>query len=239
MLTTKLLAIIIPIAPDETQWQQLCHDFALLPQATEVIFVIAKGHDIDIHPIIERFPRLTIKLIRSVQGRAQQLNAGALAANNPYLWFLHADSRLTQHNIDALLNAIKRPSANQGLFYFDLYFYDKASKWLTLNEWGAKLRSNWLGIPFGDQGFAIEHKLFKQLGCYDITAPFGEDHLLVWQAKLQHVKCYPLGSPLATSARKYQQYGWLNLSWRYQILWPKQAWPHFKKLLAHRLLQSK
>lgn len=231
------LSIVIPLAPDEDQWLTLCQNFGLLPVATQVIVVAPHSDNIDqgITMLQQQFPDLQWQAIYSRPGRAIQLNLGATAATNEFIWFLHADSIITRHNVSRLVELINSPGSRSTLFYFDLFFHDKINRRLKINEFGAKLRSNILGLPFGDQGFCLSQQSFKKLGGYNEQAAYGEDHLLVWQAKHRALKLQNCRSPLATSARKYQQRGWRALTLKYQLLWPKQAWPQLIKLIKIKL----
>jgi hypothetical protein len=74
-LVLDKVSIIIPTAPDETAQQQLLNDLELL---NNEIIVSAEG------------------------SRAKSLNVGAVKASNDFLWFLHADSRVSAENIFAL-----------------------------------------------------------------------------------------------------------------------------------------
>jgi GT2 family glycosyltransferase len=93
---------------------------------------------------------------------------------------------------------------------------------MKINSWGANMRARFFGIPFGDQGFCIEKQLFETLGGYSETAPYGEDHLFVWRAHKAGVKLNRVPARLTTSARKYQQNGWLKTTLLHQYLWIKQ-----------------
>lgn len=237
------LSVVIPLAPQETQWLSLCRDFHLLPPGSQVILVPTAGDDIEagVDQLKQDLPQLQWLLLSSAQGRALQLNTGAAQAKHPFIWFLHADSRITRENINHLLALVSQHNSRQYLFYFDLYFFDKTSRLLKLNEWGANMRSRLLGIPFGDQGFCLSSDVFKALGGYDQQASYGEDHLLVWQAKQQGIKLKPCYSKLATSARKYQDKGWSHLTLKYQLLWPRQALPQcwqLLKIMAKRRLNK-
>jgi hypothetical protein len=227
------LSIVIPLAKGESQWQRLCEDFALLPDGSEIILVACYGDDLgeQLASLRQSFCRLNWQLIYSIQGRGIQLNKGAVLARHPFLWFLHADSQITTDNINSLLKCLANKNSQNSLFYFDLYFFDKSSWRLKINEVGAKFRSNLLGLPFGDQGFFLSKNTFTALGGYSEDVPYGEDHLLVWQAKHLGVKLRRCSSPLATSARKYQLHGWYSLTLKYQFLWPKQALPQLIKLI--------
>ena len=95
------LSIVIPLAKGEDQWQRLCQDFALLPDGSEIVLVASDGDDIDeqLSSLMQSFYKLSWQLIYSPQGRGLQLNKGAALASHPFIWFLHADSRITQDNI--------------------------------------------------------------------------------------------------------------------------------------------
>lgn len=236
-MNKPLLSIVIPLAKGEDQWQRLCQDFDRLPEGSEIILVAVDGDDIgkQLASLKQNFSKLSWQLIYSPQGRGIQLNKGAALANHPFIWFLHADSQISQDNIKALLKCLAKTDSQKPLFYFDLYFYDKANWLLKINEMGARFRSNVLGLPFGDQGFFLAKETFNTLGGYVENAPYGEDHLLVWQAKHQKVKLRRCPSKLATSARKYQHHGWRALTLKYQYLWPKQAIPQLVKLIKIKL----
>lgn len=241
VFSAKLLSIVVPLAPDENQWLHLCKNFNLLPSGTQVIVVSTPDYDIsnDMLCLKKQCPNLHWMVKYSKAGRAIQLNAGAALATGDFIWFLHADSRITQDNVDNLIKQLNMSNSMSCLFYFDLLFYDKPSSLLKINELGAKFRSDILGLPFGDQGFFLSQLSFKTLGGYDEQAPFGEDHLLVWQAKHASIPLVNCQSSLATSARKYQLTGWLALTFKYQFLWPKQAFGQWLKLLKNRLFISK
>ena len=164
----------------------------------------------------------------SVQGRAAQMNAGAKQAKGEFLWFLHSDSKFADDTFSELQKAIaKYPDK---LHYFKLSFYD--GDWrMRITEIFANLRAKFLGIPFGDQGFCISKKNFETLDGYSETAPYGEDHLLVWKAKQSGIKLNKVGAILYTSARKYKRLGWLKVSIIHQYLWIKQAIPEAIKLM--------
>ena len=234
-MNTHSLSIIVPLGPYEPQWPPLLDQLTLLPGGCEVLLV---GDELmSPPPQLNALPpvlaHISWRWLTAPRGRASQLNAGAAAAGGDYLWFLHADTRLTRDNLATLHRQMLID--DRGLFYFDLYFADKHSRRLKVNEWGARLRSNWLGIPFGDQGFCLRRDDFHQLGGYDENVAYGEDHLLVWAARHRGLPLRRCPVPLATSARKYQHHGWGLLTLRYQWLWLKQAWPPLLTLLKIRL----
>ena len=175
------ISIIIPVTPNETSHKKLLDDL--------------KGCKAEI-------------VISSEESRSQSLNAGAAKATRPYLWFLHADTHITQHHFEALKQSLQ--TTPNALHYFDLAFDGGA--YMTLNAIGANLRSRLLGLPYGDQGFCISKELFEATDGYPEDTPFGEDLLLVRVAKKKNINLQRIPSKLLTSARKYHDYGWLKLS---------------------------
>ncbi|VAX05113.1 glycosyl transferase [hydrothermal vent metagenome] len=223
----KNLSIIIPLGPDEDQFGPLMADLSGLGLAAEII-VVSCDDNVLKEPAIE-----SVRVIKSRQGRALQQNAGAKAASREFLWFLHADSRLSERVIAALEAAIK--ASPRALHYYHLKFCRDGPAGMAVNEWGAWFRSEILRIPFGDQGFCLRKDIFHQIGGFPQDAPYGEDHLLVWYARQAGVKLRCTGADLPTSARKYAAHGWFALTVKYQWRWIRQALPEAYKFLLGRL----
>jgi len=159
------------------------------------------------------------------RGRALQMNCGAARARGTFLWFLHSDSRLTPHALDALCHSLAtNPTA---LHYFDLDFLKDGPRWMLANSWGCWIRSQWLGMPFGDQGLCLPRNTFQQLAGYREDVRYGEDHLLVWLARRRGIRLRCTGQTIRTSARKYQQRGWFKTTVQHVVLTIRQAWPQF------------
>ena len=136
-----------------------------------------------------------IKVSESTRGKS--LNAGALKAENDYLWFLHIDSQINKIERDDLDRLQKKQ-----LGYFKLKFDNDRNK---INASGANFRSNKFDLPFGDQSFLIHKNLFNLIGCFDEDIREGEDHKFVWDAKALGVEIKEIKREIITSARKYQE----------------------------------
>lgn len=208
------LAIVIPVGPGDVAWRGLLPQLRDV-QASEIALAVVTAPAGEPVPLSD--PRLL--LVHSAQGRARQLNAGARSTEAPWLWFLHADSRLEATTIAALHEFVAAdPDA---LGYFRLRFLPDGPRWTAINAFGAGLRSRYLGLPFGDQGFVMARRIYERLGGFDETVAGGEDHALIWQARKHGVALRGLPADLHTSARKYSERGWwtttrehLRLTWR-------------------------
>ncbi len=220
------LSIIVPLAPGEAEWQGLLVQLrAELPAGSEVLLV-ATGEPASPPP---GWPeRIALRCLSGASGRGPQLNAGARLATGTWLWFLHADSRLEPGTIAALLAFIARDE--DALGWFDLAFRPGGPAPMRLNAWGANMRSAWLGMPFGDQGFVLPSRVFASLGGFDEHAPYGEDHLLAWTARRSGIPLRRVGARLLTSARTYERAGWAATTLRHVRLTAIQAWPEWRRL---------
>jgi hypothetical protein len=197
------LDIVVPLGPGELAWRTLLPSVLASTSADVWVVATPDAREEDL-PTPE--PRL--RRVLSRQGRAAQMNAGAAAGTAAWLWFLHADSRLATDSFARLADYLDAEHA--GIGYFDLRFLADGPGLVRLNEWGARLRSRWLGLPFGDQGFVMRRETFGALGGFDESLPGGEDHALVWRARRAGLALRPIGADLWTSARKYRHQGWLG-----------------------------
>lgn len=211
------LAVVIPVAPDDDAWTGLMDQLSELPPGVEIVLVGSVPPPRPVPP--------PARWLISPRGRARQMNAGARATSRPFLWFLHADSRFTSRSLGALGRSLAE--APGALHYFDLAFLDDGPALMPINELGARLRSRWGGMPFGDQGFCIAREVWEGLGGFRTDVEYGEDHLLAWAARRAGVPLRPVGAPLLTSARRYRERGWLRTTARHLRLTAAQALPEW------------
>jgi len=215
------LAVVVPVAPGDEAWTALLSDLEALPPEAEVVLACAAQPGSPVPP--------RARLLLAPRGRAPQMNAGAHATTRPFLWFLHADSRLTPGALQALDHSLA--SAPDALHHFDLAFLDDGPPLMWLNRVGARVRSRWGGMPFGDQGFCLRREVWERLGGFRTDAAYGEDHLLVWKARQSGVALRPVGATLLTSARRYRERGWLRTTARHLRLTAVQAFPEWVRLV--------
>ncbi len=178
-------------------------DFSLLKKLKnkfsghEIILCLDEANELSIEDLNEINLNIN-KLVKVPQStRGKSLNAGALKAENDYLWFLHIDSQIDKIERDDLDRLQKKQ-----LGYFKLAFDNKKN---TINATGANFRSKNFDLPFGDQSFLIHKNLFNLIGCFDETLKEGEDHKFVWDAKALGVEIKEITREIITSARKYEE----------------------------------
>lgn len=219
MASRLKLSVIIPVGPGDRAWRDLLGDLRMLRDDAEIILVATPGAIPRDFRMQDYDLEVPTSWLAAPTGRARQQNAGAAAAGGEVLWFLHADSRVPADSL-AAARGFERSAA---LGYFDLAFRDDGPRLVRLNALGARIRSHWLRLPFGDQGFILARRLFESLGGFDESLPAGEDHALVWQVRRAGVELLPLHAPLLTSARRFAERGWLRTTLRHAFLTVSQA----------------
>ena len=211
------LTVVIPVGPGDAVAPELRLQLRALPSPARIRAVCASNAD----AAALRAEEPSWEVLTAPAGRALQQNAGASGTHSPYLWFLHADSRLSADTLPALASFIARDEWALG--YFDLRFIEDGPPWVGLNALGAWLRSRWLGLPFGDQGFVLPRVAFEELTGFDPRLASGEDHDLVWRARRADLPIRPLRATLYTSARKYAERGWRRTTWQHVVATWQQA----------------
>ena len=88
------MTIVIPVLDDAA---------ATTADPAIQIVIADGGHDLALDALTAH--RQDTSLVRTTAGRGIQMNAGADAATEPWLLFLHADSRLPVDWLDALRGA--------------------------------------------------------------------------------------------------------------------------------------
>jgi GT2 family glycosyltransferase len=224
--TAPRLSIVVPVGPGDRTWRALACDLEALSPGCELVLSAAEPPADDAGDI---------RVVCGPAGRAAQLNRGVAAANGDWLWLLHADSRPGAATLDAVAAFIAahgdpdRPV----LGWFELAFADDGPRRTALNARGANLRSRWLGLPFGDQGWLLSRRTFEHVGGFDPHFGRGEDLEFIVRARRAGVRLLPAGAALATSARRYRDRGWLRttLAHTWFTLW---LWLRARKRLRHR-----
>lgn len=209
-----MLTIIIPTLNEgRTLTRLLPHVIATCPQAE--IIVVDGGSSDDTPEVASRFPR--VRFVASARGRAEQMNAGAQAAQGDVLLFLHADTFLPPGAQAAIRAALPDPEVVGG--HFDVRF-DSERPIFRMIAALMNLRSRLSGICTGDQAIFVRRQVFETMGGYP-EIPLMEDVECTRRLKRQgRLAC--LRSQVTTSARKWEREGILRtivLMWTLRFLY--------------------
>ncbi len=111
-------------------------------------------------------------VVRSLPGRARQLNRGACrAVDADVLWFVHADARVPSDGRAAIATALQDPGVVGGAFRIRTVVDGRgrrAAPWLAV----ADLRSCYTRRFYGDQALFVRRDVFERVGGYPPQALF-------------------------------------------------------------------
>ncbi|MEM7610283.1 MAG: TIGR04283 family arsenosugar biosynthesis glycosyltransferase [Pseudomonadota bacterium] len=144
------------------------------------------------------------RYLSSAQGRGVQLNAGAAAANNPIVWFLHADA---MPPADGLAHVSRAIGAGAVGGWFRFRFAGASSKGQQNLAALINLRAE-RGVAYGDQGLFFTQRFFSQAGGFE-ALPLFEEVSLVKRAKAtgQFAAC---DATIGVDPRRWQRSGWVR-----------------------------
>ena len=196
------LSIVIPVLHDRAAVEQQLADIGRDPEVE--LIIVDGGHD-------DMLERISPIYLRSLPGRARQMNAGAAVATGEWLLFLHADSRLPPGWLHVFRSHVR--DADGGWFEFAL---DDRAWQARVIEYGVRWRVRLFRLPYGDQGIFVRRRVFEELhGFRDI--PLMEDVDFV-RRLVSNYRVAELPAAITTSARRWRRDGWFRRSGRNLIL---------------------
>lgn len=197
------LSIIIP-ALDASQ--TLPKTLAAL--AGDVDVVVVDGGSMD--DSADCATQLGARVVAAPRGRGSQLRAGAEAAWNDWLLFLHADTVLDRGWRETINHFCAKAENRARAAAFRFALDDPSPRARRLERMVA-WRVRWLGLPYGDQGLLIHRDLYRAVGGFK-PLPLMEDVDLVRRIGRARLVALPVAA--RTSATRWRRDGWLNRSAR-------------------------
>jgi rSAM/selenodomain-associated transferase 2 len=178
----------------------------------EVIFVDGGSEDAS-RNMIRAFG---FSVIKCEPGRAKQLNQGAMSAKGDILWFLHADSDISEISRESFLSQ----AHNESFWgFFKIRISDEALIFRII-AFCMNCRARCTSVATGDQGIFVSKFLFINVGAYpDIKLM--EDIELTSSLRRRAAPII-LGGAINTSARRWRTNGVVQtilLMWVLRIRW--------------------
>ncbi len=205
--SNPFLSIIIPALNEEAN---LAATLASIPFTPDIEIIVVDGGSRD--GTFELARGLRVEVLRSLPGRARQMNTGARLASGEVLLFLHADTRLPDRFFSYVQGMMAKPSIAAGSFSLAI---KDAGFALRVIACLANLRSRFLQLPYGDQAIFLRAQLFWSIGGFP-ELPIMEDVALVRQLRrLGRIETLP--ATISTSSRRWQREGLLRTFLVHQI----------------------
>lgn len=206
------VSIIIPVINEESSIKELLQQLQRYrKQGHEVIVVDGGSRD----KTVSISNSLADKVITSEAGRASQMNSGAACAHYDVLWFLHADTLISDNAVEQIQQALNKN--DWGRFNVKL---SGSNILFRLIEKMMNVRSCLTGIATGDQGIFVKKDIFNAVNGYP-NIPLMEDIEISKKLKLiSRPIC--IKEKLTTSSRRWEEKGILStvlLMWKFRLLY--------------------
>jgi rSAM/selenodomain-associated transferase 2 len=196
----------------------------LREQGHEVIVVDGGSQD----KTIELARHRVDKVIQTTPGRAQQMNIGASQASGDILWFIHADTQVSEHAAQQIRKVMKNEHNHWGRFDISL---SGQHLLLRVVEKLMNLRSCLTGIVTGDQAIFVRRTCFDAINGFR-PIPLMEDIEISRRLKKWSRPCC-IHDKVITSSRRWEKNGVLRtilLMWRLRLAYALGVSP---EKLAH------
>ncbi|MDB5245996.1 MAG: hypothetical protein JWQ40_390 [Segetibacter sp.] len=197
------ISVIIPVINEAEQLLTLIPYLQKMPyrESLHEIIVTDGGSTDNSIKIAEIFG---VTIVKSLKGRAVQMNTAAKTANGNVLYFLHADTLPPAGAWGAISNAIGN-GTDAGCFRLQ---FETKSLFLKLNAWVTRFNIN--AIRFGDQSLFVKKEVFQSVGGFDEKHIVLEDQNIITRiSKNFRFKVLPFA--VRTSDRKYRENGYVKL----------------------------
>lgn len=205
---TSHISIIIPTLNEENHLDAL---LSTLQAYQNVEIIVADGGSSDRTVDIAR--NHTVQIASCPAGRGIQQNEGAKNATGNILVFLHCDTILPDNFPNMIHTILNQPGTAAGAFRLRINADGCDYRFI---EWGANVRTRFLGLPYGDQVLFMKKNIFDQAGGFP-ELPILEDIVLIRRLKqLGRIKITK--ASVTTSARRWQRLGVIKTTMVNQII---------------------
>lgn len=152
-------------------------------------------------------------VVRSMHGRASQMNAGTELSTTDRFLFLHGDTKAPEGFSKTIHEILDDDRIALGAFELGI---DTSDWGLRLIEWLANQRSRFFSLPYGDQGIFLRRARFVEMGGFPKLA-FLEDLAFVRHAR-RFGKIHIAPSRVLTSPERWQRDGIIRSTLINQII---------------------
>jgi rSAM/selenodomain-associated transferase 2 len=207
------ISVIIPVYNEAPHISPLLQYLRpLLQSDPEVECLIVDADSPDNTAVAVRAFEPDVRLLQSPKkGRAAQMNYGAAQSRGDILYFLHADTFPPRQVFKHIRAALNGP-AEAGCYR--LKFDDER---LILRIYGWFTRFDLLPFRYGDQSLFVRRTVFEAVGGFREELIVMEDNEIMRLLR-NRGRFVVLDKEVTTSARKYQENGFVRLQFIFSII---------------------
>ena len=188
------ITMILPVYNESKTVGKMLDQLDCLPGHWEILFADGGSTDDTCNQIGQRY-----RVVKTLKGRANQMNEAAVQASAGVLWFVHCDSCLPS-NAHAEISAAVENGEKWGCFHIG---FDYDGPFMGCNTYFSNRRAK-KGIAFGDQGIWVRKDVFESVGGFP-NLPIMEDYEFSRRMKAAKIPICQLPGKIITSGRRYEK----------------------------------
>ena len=193
------VSIVIPALNEAGCIARTLDRLQAMRQRGHELIVVDGGSDDDTMAISQS---LADQVLRAPRGRANQMRAGAAAANGSVIWFLHADTVPVDDADLHILEALVQHDTQWG--HFDILLSDDRPIFKMVSLF-MNIRARITGIATGDQGIFMTRDLYEKIGGIP-AIPLMED-IALSRTLNRYCRSFVIKQKLASSSRRWETHG--------------------------------
>jgi rSAM/selenodomain-associated transferase 2 len=198
------LSVVIPTLNAAANLPRTLGALALAERrGIDLEIVVADGGSDD--STVQVAENLGARVVAADRGRGPQMIAGGKAAQGEWLLFLHSDT-LLERGWDATVMVFASDERNRDRAAVFSFALDDSAPAARRLERVVRLRNNWLGLPYGDQGLLIHRRFYSRLGGFK-PLPLMEDVDIIRRIGMARLALFDVKA--VTSAERYRHSGYL------------------------------
>ncbi|BAQ60940.1 glycosyl transferase [Geminocystis sp. NIES-3708] len=198
MIDNCEITVIIPVINEEKNLKKL-FSHLIKKSSIELIFVDGGSNDNTVNLIKKAgFNVILSPILR----RSYQMNLGGQKAKGNILLFLHGDTILPDNYDEIVIETVKKNNFIAGAFKLRI---DSQKSIFRVLETFINWRSQYLSLPYGDQGIFIKKEIFDSINGFS-DLEIMEDFAFIRTVK-KIGKIYITNSSVITSARRWKKLG--------------------------------
>jgi rSAM/selenodomain-associated transferase 2 len=207
----QTISIIVPVFNESLCLPDLIARMQkLISPTVDVIFVDGGSTDNTL-ALIES---AGLRAVKSPEGRAWQMNAGAAQTQGDILLFLHADTQLPVDALSRIASHLVHPIC---WGRFDVRIAGRA-RMLSVIAHMMNWRSRYSGIATGDQALFMTRVAFNTIGGFPEQALMEDIEASKQLKQLSRPAC--ISSPVITSGRRWETRGvWSTIFLMWRLRW--------------------
>jgi len=203
------ISIIVPVLNEAAVIRRSLPELRKRVPQAEILVVDGNSSDQtaeDAAPFCDR-------VLRSVPGRARQMNAGARAAQGDVLWFLHVDATVPPAAADEIARLLRDQNVVGGFFRIRI---PRPNLVYRVSDCLAHYAGLLFGTRYGDHGFFCRREIFERISGFPEVSLMEDADFFRKLRRAGKIGVVP--EPIVIDPRRYERVGPARLTFVFAVM---------------------